>query len=441
MRVFPITLLFCYVSSKAQLPAISLPGLSTFSVINFPNIACNGTNRVGTCYTAEECAERDGTAEGQCADGFGVCCQTQIPCGGASRENNSFMMMAQVNNPPSSVCSHKIVPLNSNICRIRLDFTLFNIAGPVLGTVVAAAGDPATTTGGAIGTCNRDTFSVSSPGNLATPIICGLNTGQHLFVDAVTAGNTATFTFNTDVVARSYDIRVIQFECGDTQGGPSDCLQYFTGPTGTVASFNFPLNTATVGATETHLVNQHYQVCFRRESGRCRICYIPSVTVEGTANNIPAKQSSFGLSVSSNAATDPALSETDPGNCMADYLTIPYAFSSTPANQALFANNIPVYDAGAGNANDNDADLKSRLCGRIFAANEDLQADDIYTGAASISVCTVARPFRINVDFDSSEVEDAAAAGPPAAEADTNELALAPGGIIGFSLDFTQLNC
>lgn len=440
MRVFLITLLFCYVSSKAQLPAVSLPGLSTFVVIEFPNIACNGTNRVGTCYTAEECAERDGTAEGQCADGFGVCCQTQIPCDGVSRENNSFMMMAQVNNPPNSVCSHKILPLNSNICRIRLDFTLFNIAGPVPGTVVAADGDPATTTGGAIGTCNRDTFSVSSPGNLATPIICGLNTGQHLFVDAVTAGNTATFTFNKDVVARSYDIRVIQFECGDTQGGPSDCLQYFTGPTGTVASFNFPLNTATVGATETHLVNQHYQVCFRRESGRCRICYIPSVTVEGTANNIPAKQSSFGLSVSGDPGPgdDPASSQTDPGNCMADYLTIPYAFSS---DQALFANNIPVYDFGNGRGNDRPSDLKSRLCGRIFAANEEQEADDIYTGAASISVCTVARPFRVNVDFDSSEVQDPAAAGPPAAEGERNELALAPGGIIGFSLDFTQLNC
>ena len=43
--------------------------------------------------------------------------------------------------------------------------------------------------------------------------------------------------------------QVIQFECGDTQGGPSDCLQYFTGPTGTVASFNYPIGSTTVGAT------------------------------------------------------------------------------------------------------------------------------------------------------------------------------------------------
>ena len=28
----------------------------------------------GTCYTAEECSNRDGVESGTCADGFGVCC-------------------------------------------------------------------------------------------------------------------------------------------------------------------------------------------------------------------------------------------------------------------------------------------------------------------------------------------------------------------------------
>ena len=28
----------------------------------------------GTCYTAEECASRDGVASGSCAEGYGVCC-------------------------------------------------------------------------------------------------------------------------------------------------------------------------------------------------------------------------------------------------------------------------------------------------------------------------------------------------------------------------------
>ena len=54
-------------------------------------------------------------------------------------------------------------------------FQVFSIAGPQTGTTDTAA----TTSGGAFGTCYRDTFSLSSGGNLGSPIICGYNTGQH----------------------------------------------------------------------------------------------------------------------------------------------------------------------------------------------------------------------------------------------------------------------
>ena len=48
----------------------------------------------------------------------------------------------------------------------------------------------------------------------------------------------------------------------------------------------------------------------------------------------------------------------------------------------------------------------------------------------------IARPFRFNVDFD--DFEDTVGT---AAMAGDNDLGLAPGGIIGFSLDYTQLAC
>ena len=48
----------------------------------------------------------------------------------------------------------------------------------------------------------------------------------------------------------------------------------------------------------------------------------------------------------------------------------------------------------------------------------------------------IARPFRFNVDFDDFEDSEGTAA-----MANDNDLALAPGGIIGFSLDYTQLAC
>ena len=54
----------------------------------------------------------------------------------------------------------------------------------------------------------------------------------------------------------------------------------------------------------------------------------------------------------------------------------------------------------------------------------------------NISLLTaVVRPFRMNVDFDNFEIQNAAD------DAKLNELFDAPGGIVGFSLDFSQTAC
>lgn len=49
---------------------------SLFSVVQFPNDECttNMNNMAGQCVTAEECGNNGGTAAGNCASGFGVCC-------------------------------------------------------------------------------------------------------------------------------------------------------------------------------------------------------------------------------------------------------------------------------------------------------------------------------------------------------------------------------
>ena len=53
----------------------------------------------------------------------------------------------------------------------------FNIAGPTIGTT--AANNAPVNNGGAIGDCLTDSFTLTSPGNNGSPVICGLNTGQH----------------------------------------------------------------------------------------------------------------------------------------------------------------------------------------------------------------------------------------------------------------------
>jgi len=58
----------------------------------------------------------------------------------------------------------------------------FDIAGPFEGTTATPA---ATAVGDSIGDCLTDQFSVSSPGNRGSPIICGFNTGQHSEDDGV----------------------------------------------------------------------------------------------------------------------------------------------------------------------------------------------------------------------------------------------------------------
>ena len=53
-------------------------GFSLFSIVQFPNQACtsaSSTTTFGTCFTSSECSTAGGTADGNCAAGFGVCCK------------------------------------------------------------------------------------------------------------------------------------------------------------------------------------------------------------------------------------------------------------------------------------------------------------------------------------------------------------------------------
>eukprot|EP00094_Tigriopus_californicus_P010204 TCALIF_09843-PA protein Name:"Protein of unknown function" AED:0.03 eAED:0.03 QI:71/1/0.5/1/0.33/0.5/4/0/97 len=96
-----------------------------------------------------------------------------------SSENCTYIVQPTSTNPISP-CMYTICPCNNNICRLRFDFTSFNINGPVTASANsdAAVGAP-TTQGGAIGDCTTDTFTITAPGNFAPPLICGFNTGQH----------------------------------------------------------------------------------------------------------------------------------------------------------------------------------------------------------------------------------------------------------------------
>lgn len=385
---------------------------SIFQIIKFENAPCVGGTRNGTCFTSAECDSAGGTEDGNCADGFGVCCSVTITSGESTSLNQSYI----VETTPASG-TYRICPCSTDVCRIRFDFTTFTLAAPftaaTMGQAVTAAGaanNIAQNSGQSIGDCLTDQFSITGSGGSGTPIICGTNTGQHVIVDsdgsacAIVSSSIGTTAATT---TRSLDIMVTQFKCGDEMGGPSGCLQWHTSAAGFVRSFNFPDQAAgtNVASTVTHLSSQKYNICIRQPTDTTMICYIActSQAAVQTVDGVATMQASFGLSISPNAAA-----QSDIGaNCVGDYITIiggdlvAVAIAQTPS-----------------------------LVGPRFCGRELNTASGNIVGLAAVSLCTTSVPFQIGVNFDEDEISGGFDNG------DAHEAASAPGGIIGFCLRY-----
>jgi len=370
--------------------------ISIFNVVKFKNDVCaGGGNQNGTCYTAEECSAIDGTASGTCAEGYGVCCIVSLSCGSSSKQNCTYMVQAATTAPTTNPCTYTICPMSSNICRIRLDFATFVIGGPTSGTFTQDRG-----------ACITDTFTASSSAG-AVPVICGTNTGQHMIVDSDgETCSTASFTFGGTATNRAYDIKVLQFDCKNEMGGPTGCLQYFSTDMGTFSSFNYGGVPEPADLSGAHLANQNYNICIRRNNGKCSICYITSVTQIADAATIA---SSFGLSKGQ------ADLKSDVGtNCATDYLEI--LGLETKANVAIAITTQALATAYTSTL--------GKICGMGFdAAGAAQAANNIPT-----SVCTGVTPFNVRFVSDAGEVADDVAV-------------KIPTGHLGFSLNYVQQDC
>lgn len=397
---------------------------SIFNIIKFQNGPCIGSSKTrnGTCFTAAECENNGGKKDGECADGFGVCCVTMLTNGQTTTLNQSYIVSSstssgrrkrQATGIPTGAQMFTICPSATNICRIRFDFTTFTLAGPMTGvgtSSTAVAPSPATARiDNSLGHCVQDQFSIMSSGGTSSPVICGVNTGQHMIVDNDGSGcTTANFAISGTFATRGWDIKVMQFMCGEEIAGPQGCLQFFTGAGATagiqIRSFNFPAQTdgTTVAAGVVHLASQKYSICIRREAGKTTMCYVPCTQ---TGNAIG--QQSFGLSVSTAANT----ANVD-SRCTSDYITIPQGVTS-----AIAAINVIGTVSFTG---------VQKFCGR-----------GLNTGAVSdstlVSVCTTQVPFTVGVSFDDDEVLTSGSG-----TFATNEKDTFPGGIVGFCLRARQ---
>ena len=71
-----------------------------------------------------------------------------------------------------------------------------------------------------------------------------------MFLDATSNGcQTVVFMLGGNSDSRKWDIKVSQHECGSESGGPPGCLQYYTGTSGKIASFNYPTTSTSVSST------------------------------------------------------------------------------------------------------------------------------------------------------------------------------------------------
>jgi len=241
---------------------------SLFSVVQFPNEECTSSDSsttVGTCITTSECTSRGGTSGGNCAAGFGVCCIiSTTTCGSTISTNTTY-----IRNPgyPSTftatsagTCTYRIEKASDDICQLRLDFETFS------GFTTTATPQP--------GAC-QDTFAAAGQTGSNPPTICGTNSGYHMYVEFGTSSTdmitlTNTWAAGGLATAKSYNILARQIPCGANYKAPVDCVQYFTGISGSVQTYNHQ------GSQLLH--TQNYQNCIRTEKGYCRIQWKQSST-------------------------------------------------------------------------------------------------------------------------------------------------------------------
>jgi len=146
-----------------------------------------------------------------------------------------------------------------------LNFVQFEIDGPTV--------PPQNPVGGAgsvvdAGSCKTDSLAITTTGG-TVPSLCGRMTGQHVYADF---GSSDTITQNLILSGkvqreRQWNIEIVMIGGRAERRAPPGCLQFFTGISGTVQSFNFQGG--------YHLANQDYSICVRPEDGMRFIDWSP----------------------------------------------------------------------------------------------------------------------------------------------------------------------
>ncbi|XP_046457168.1 uncharacterized protein LOC124204172 isoform X4 [Daphnia pulex] len=413
----------------------------------------------GICVPGSVCSLFSGRPIGSCPLGKICCINTVNKCGGAVTLNNTYWHSPTTPISDYSTCAltvrtdYKLAEqMKKPICQIRLDFVSFNTAQPTAGTCT-------------------DTFQVGGATTVA-PIICGDNTGQHMYLDlpssALTPSNVQLmFSFGAVTGTRSWNIKIAMLPCGASYLAPVDCLQYFTDPTGRVTSFNW--QDVPVSATR-QLNNQHYNICFRTElvslKRAAQMCFSVCSVSNGDAFSITTPTSTAAAlaaiavttATANLAAAQAQLAVTQAGinpllPTAAQYLAVINANTAVRDSQAaLSAAQTTFATATATAASLSGVGISAPVNGvnmatclydfLVIAGARDAANDeaDRYCGNAlnpaanplstNVQVCTLIRPFKISYRTDGTEGAVVTGTNILPAPADTHNT--------GFCLDYQE---
>lgn len=357
---------------------------SLFSVLKWKNTACQAVSDdtlQGVCVTAQECDDKGGDKDGNCAAGFGACCVltlsgTNTAPGGTVTENCTFIQ--NVDYPSAEVntrtYSYMVTKCSSEICQVRLDFLVANFAQPVAATGSCAGDD-------------RDRILLDAGGNDPDRTLCGDLTGQHVYMDVSPANtNAATITITADADAaaggtKNWRIKVSQIECDSEYRAPDGCFQYFFENVNTIMTFNYDGATARANADGGVLSGLDYRICIRKNAGMCSIEYTPSEVTNG--------MEAFDLgAVAAITAANAATAQHGVGGAKASCATI----DANAGTQAAGTNYIQI--PGAVNVNEFTGDT---FCGGKLSnfALDPTVGPDVLGANVHSTVIATGVPFEI----------------------------------------------
>ncbi|XP_030765764.1 uncharacterized protein LOC115889828 [Sitophilus oryzae] len=341
-------------------------------LVRFENSNCSSLEGYeGVCVTRRECGYIGGIQSGSCtSNGIGRCCLLYRTCGQSSAYNNTYFVSDDYPNTfnDETSCTFTIEPCPGTSCQARVDFLNFVLSQP-----------------DGNGNCIYDSMVITgSGGNI--PVICGENSGQHIYLTFV-GNNSITITISTSSsvdLERSFNLKVTQIACDCPTLAPPGCLQYYTDLSATVRSFNYGTqingavityaNSTTVAGTR-QLANTNYGVCIQMQPGYCSIQWAQS----SDSTSFTVTNNTALVEVVSGLPNDPIVGSL----CTTDFVVIPNPYYS------------------------NDTAVNSdRFCGNEFA-----------------TVYTYSKPFVLTVITDADELQS---------EDVANR---------GFSLTFTQQSC